>query len=139
MEKLRTDGAHTEYWDEERLAQHLNCTEKEARKIMDEIRKAKNISGYGDIEKEIILDYLEQKQLAQRQREARHQADLATVESVSILKEQVKALKEQVNILRDTSAASTATAQKAHIQSLVANFISAISLVLAIVAMVLSN
>ena len=137
MEKLRTDGAHTEYWDEERLAQHLNCTEKEARKIMDECRTERNIKGYGPIEKEILLDYINQKQRIEREREARHQADVATVESVAVLKEQVKALKEQVNILRESSEASTALANKAHFHSAISNIIALASLIIAILALVL--
>ncbi len=48
-----------------------------------------------------MLDYIEGKQREESEREARHQSDLANVETLAVLKEQVKVLKEQVKVLKE--------------------------------------
>ncbi len=60
-----------------------------------------NGGGYGPVEKALMLDYIEGKQREEREREARHQSDLANVETLAVLKEQVKVLKEQVKVLKE--------------------------------------
>ncbi len=116
---------------------HLSCDETTARDIMNECRSRNGIKGYGAIEKHLILDFIEEKQRQQREREDRHKADIAIAESVAVLKEQVNTLREQVNTLRDMCASSSEDARKARAQSLAANFISAFSAAVAITALVL--
>lgn len=61
--------------------------------------------GYGKVEKAIMLDYIENWQRHEREREARHQSDLANVETATALKEQVKVLREQVRTLNEQTTA----------------------------------
>lgn len=111
---------------------------------MENCRKQNNIDGYGAIEKHLILDFINNKQREEREREARHNAYIAIVKQVSVLEEQVRTLKEQslnfkeqVSALREANASSAADARKAYTQSLIANFISGISIAIAILALVL--
>lgn len=151
MRILRTGTPTTEEWDEDDIMSHLNCDKSTAKKIMEECRRKNNLHGYGPIEKHLILDFINEKQREEREREARHKADLATVRQVSVLEEQVKTLKEQslslkeeshtlreqLNTLRIMSDSSSKDARKAHTQSLIANFISFISIAIAIISLVL--
>lgn len=100
--------------------------------------------GYGPIEKHLILDFIEAKQREQRECEARYNADIASVCQVTALEEQVKALKEQTLTLKEQNQylkemcdSSSADARKARTQSLIANFISGISIAIAILALIL--
>lgn len=111
---------------------------------MENCRKQNNIDGYGAIEKHLILDFINNKQREEREREARHNAYIAIVKQVSVLEEQVRTLKEQslnfkeqVSALREANASSAADARKAHTQSLIANFIPGMSIAIAILALVL--
>lgn len=97
---------------------------------MDNCRKQHNIKGNGAIEKHLILDFINQKQREEREREARYNSDIANAESIAVLK-------EQVSILREANASSSAEARKAHTQALIANIISFFSLAIAIIALVL--
>ena len=97
---------------------------------MEDCRKKHQIRGYGAIEKHLILEFIEDKQREEREREARYKADIATAESFAVLKEQVRTLKEMCD-------SSSADAHKARTQSLIANFISGISIAIAILALVL--
>lgn len=85
-----------ELWNANDLAAHLHCDKTKAEALMKECRQKNNLIGYCDIEKNLLLDFIEQKQRAEREREARHQADIATAESFAVLKEQVSTLKEIV-------------------------------------------
>ena len=104
---------------------------------MKECRERHNLEGYGPIEKHLILDFINEKQRVEREREARHNADIATTSQIAVLKEQVKTLKEQSLTLLKICDTSSADARKAHIQSLIANFISFISIAVAIIALIL--
>lgn len=101
MRVLRTGPQDNEYWEAEDLSKHLNCTTEEARKIMDSYHKENRTGRYGAVEKALILDYVEQKQREQRERELRYQSELANVEKTAVLKEQVKTLKEQLSTLKE--------------------------------------
>lgn len=137
MRKLRTRTPQPEEWDVADIMVHLSCDETKAKKIMEDCRSRHGIKGYGAIEKHLILDFINEKQREEREREARYNADIATAKSLAVLKEQVKTLNEQVSVLRESNASSSADDRKARTQSLVANFISGISIAIAILALVL--
>lgn len=97
---------------------------------MKECRQQNEIKGYGDIEKHLILDFINEKHRNEREREARYQADIAMVRQVTALEEQVKTLKQ-------ICASNSADARRAHTQSIIANFIASISIAIAILALIL--
>lgn len=133
MRKLRTEEPNPEeFWGKGDIIAYLGCDETKALEIMEGCRSKypNKCKGYGDIEKHILLDFINEKQREEREREARHNADIATVR-------QVTALEEQVKILREMCDSSSKDARKAQIQSLIANFISVISMAVAIIALVL--
>lgn len=92
MLKLRTGTPAPEKWRADQLAEHLKIDIKMAKKYFEDYHRA-NGGGYGPIEKELILAYVNEKQREEREREARHQSDLANVESITYLKDQVKIAK----------------------------------------------
>lgn len=130
MRPLRTWAPSPEEWDKEDIMAHLDCNETTAERIMEGCRNKNGIKGYGAIEKHLILDFINEKQREEREREARYSADIATARQLSTLEEQVKTLKEMCK-------SSSADAKKAHIQSIIANFVSFISMAVAIIALVL--
>lgn len=130
MRKLRTGTPPPETWDAEDIMAHLSCDKTTAKKIMEDCRRHHGINGYGAVEKHLLLDFINEKQREERERQARYNADIAAAESLATLKEQVKTLKEMCD-------SSSADARKARTQSLIANFISAISLAIAVIALVL--
>lgn len=141
MRKLRTGTPQPkEYWEKADIMSYLGCDDQTAKNLMKECsrRHPNECEGYGAIEKHIILDFINEKQREEREREARYNADIATAESFAVLKEQVKTLKEQVTVLRVSSESSSEDARKASTQSLIANFISFISVAIAIIALVLN-
>lgn len=130
MRSIRTESPQPEKWEVEDVMAYLGCDETKANEIMENCRKANGIQGYGPIEKHLILDFINEKQRAEREREARHNADLATVR-------QLTALEEQVKILREMCKSSSEDARRARTQVLVANFISGIAAAISIVALIL--
>lgn len=136
MRILRTGTPQSDEWDVEDIMSHLNCDKSTAKEIMKEYH-SKHGCGYGPIEKHLILDFIEEKQREQREREARYNADIATSRQVAVLEEQVKALKEQNMTLLNMCESTSADARKARTQSLIANFISGISIAIAILALIL--
>ena len=130
MRNLRTGPLPPKDWEVEDIMAHLSCDETTANRIMEDCRKKHQIRGYGAIEKHLILELIEDKQREEREREARYKADIATAESFAVLKEQVRTLKEMCD-------SSSADARKARTQSLIANFISGISIAVAILALAL--
>lgn len=130
MRKLRTSSPLPEEWDVGDIMAHLSCDATTANRIMEDCRNKHGIKGYGAIEKHLILDFIEDKQRIEREREARYNADIATAESFATLKEQVKVLQKMCD-------SSSDDARKARIQSIVSNFISGISIAIAILALVL--
>lgn len=100
-----------------------------AKQMLNEYHSV-NGGGYGEVEKHLILDFINEKQRIEREREAKYQADLAYVETTTILKEQVRVLKEQIKSTSDD-------ARKAHTQSMIANFISMFSIVVAVIALLM--
>lgn len=137
MVKVRTGTPQPEMWDVVDIMAHLSCDETKAKEIMKECKKQHGIDHYGAIEKHLILDFINEKQRIEREREDRHNADIATVRQVTALEEQVKTLKEQTSTLQKMCDSLAADARKAHTQSLVANFISGISIAIAVMALVL--
>ena len=138
MRKLRTGTPDaTEMWGEADIMAHLGCDQTKAKEIMKECRSKYGLSGYGDIEKHLILDFINEKQRAEREREARYNADIAVTRQVAVLEEQVRTLKTQNQTLQSMCESSSADARRARTQSLVANFISGISVVVAVIALVL--
>lgn len=143
MRKTRTWQPQPEMWEEADIKAYLNCDNAKAKEIMKEYHK-QNGGRYGAVEKHLILDFINEKQRIEREREARYNADIAAARQVTALEEQVKALKEQsasfkeqISVLRESNEASSDDARKARTQSLVANFISGISAAIALVALVL--
>lgn len=130
MRNLRTGSPPPEKWEVEDIIAHLSCDETTAREIMKECRSRHGIKDYGAIEKHLILDFINEKQRSEREREARYNADIATARQVAVLEEQVKTLQKICD-------SSSADARKARTQSLIANFISGISIAIAILALVL--
>jgi len=131
MRKLRTGAPQSEKWNAEDIMAYLGCDETKANEIMKECRSRHGIKGYGAIEKHLILDFINEKQRAEREREARYNADIDTTRQVAVLEEQVRTLREMC-------VSSSADAGKARTQSLIANFISGISIAIAILALVLN-
>lgn len=130
MRNLRTGSPPPEMWEEVDIMAHLSCDKTTAEKIMEDFRRKHQIRGYGAIEKHLILEFIEEKQREEREREARYKADIAAAESFAVLKEQVKTLQKMCD-------SSSADSHKARTQSLIANFISGISIAIAILALVL--
>lgn len=131
MRKLRTGKPQPVIeWGEADIMVHLGCDQTKAKEIMKECRSKYDLSGYGAIERHYILDFINEKQRAEREREARHNADIAVARQVAVLEEQVKTLQSMCD-------SSSADARRARTQSLVANFISGISVVVAVIALVL--
>lgn len=137
MRKLRTEAPQPQMWEVTDIMAYLSCDETKAKDIMQECRSKNGIKGYGAIEKHLILDFIEEKQRIGREREARYNADIAAARQIAVLKEQVKTLKGQLSALREICESSSADARKARTQSLIANFISGISIAIAIIALVL--
>lgn len=140
-----------EMWDASDIMAHLKCDTTTAEGLMKEYRNRHGIKGDRSIEKHLILDFINEKQRAEREREARHQSDLSNMEISATLKEQVKTLREQhtelarqVEALRDQNStlkeicrSSSEDAGKARIQSVVANVLSILSIAIAIISLVL--
>lgn len=136
MRKTRTWQPQPEMWEEADIKAYLNCNDAKAKEIMEEYHKQTG-GRYGAVEKHLVLDFINEKQRIEREREARYNADLAATRQVAALEEQVKVLKEQISVLREANKTSSDDARKARTQSLVANFISGISVAIAVVALVL--
>lgn len=147
-----------EMWDASDIMAHLKCDTTTAEGLMKEYRNRHGIKGDRSIEKHLILDFINEKQRAEREREARHQSDLSNMEISATLKEQVKTLKDQVKTLREQHTelarqvealrdqnstlkeicrSSSEDAGKARIQSVVANVLSILSIAIAIISLVL--
>lgn len=138
MRKLRTGEPQPVIeWGEADIMAHLGCDQTKAKEIMKECRSKYDLSGYGAIERHYILDFINEKQRVEREREARYNADIAVTRQVAVLEEQVRTLKTQNQTLQSMCESSSADVRKARTQSLVANFISGISLVIAVLALVL--
>ena len=130
MKNFRSEPIPKQYWDVEDLMTNLNYSEMKARKTLEDYHQFKGDNRYGPVERELLLEYINQRQRIEREREAKHQADLAAVETITILKEQVKVLQKMCD-------SSSEDARKARTQSLIANFISGISIVIAIIALII--
>lgn len=63
---------------------------------MKECRSRHGIKDYGAIEKHLILDFINEKQRSEREREARYTADISAARQVAVLEEQVKTLQKYV-------------------------------------------
>ena len=121
IEKSR-NGTVRELWNAVDLSEHLKIDLEMAKKYFEDYHKA-NGGGYGDIEKHLILDLVNQKQREEREREARYQSDLSNARQLAVLEEQVKTLKESCK-------SSTR-------YSFIANCIALLSLAVAIIAICL--
>lgn len=137
MKQFRSASPQPESWDVEEVQNNLGCSRDKAKEVMNEYRKANDISGYDFVEKEPFLAWLEKERRAERERDARHQSDLATIKSVTILQEQVSALKEQVATLKEMGKASSNDARRAHTQSQIANVLAVVAIVVSIIAIIL--
>ena len=137
MTKLRNGNPPAETWEVKDVMDYLGCDKETAENIMDECREKNNLNGYGAIEKHILLDFINEKQRIEREREARHQSDLANADIAATHREQLKTLKEQVKALYDMSKSSSEDAHKARTQALVSNIIAILSFVLAVLTLIL--
>lgn len=137
MRVLRKASPVDEYWEPEDLAKHLGCDLEKAKKIMDKYHKERKTGRYGGVEKALILDYIEQKQREQREREMRHQSELSNIERTAVLKEQVKTLKEQANTLKEQVKAIEAMSRSSDNKAMIANIIAFASLAVAVIAICL--
>lgn len=126
-----------EMWGEAEIMNHLKCDKEMAKRTLENYHNDVNDHRYGPVEKALILDYIERKQREEREREARHQSDLANVETATALKEQVKALKEQIKVLRESSASSSRDAQKARTAAYISNAIAVASLIVSVISILL--
>ena len=138
-----------EMWGEAEIMNHLKCDKEMAKRILGDYHS--DNGGYGKVEKAIMLDYIENWQRHEREREARYKSDLANVETATALKEQVKVLREQVRtlneqttamreqivVLRESSASSGKDAQKARIASYISNAIAVASLIVSVISILL--
>ncbi len=123
MRTLRTETPPSEEWTEDDIMAHLGCDKPTAEKIMEDCRKRHGLTGYGAIEKHLILDFINEKQRAEREREARYNADISAARQVAVLEEQVRTLQKMCE-------SSSDDARKAR-------FISGISIAVAVIALVL--
>ncbi|MDE6803397.1 MAG: hypothetical protein K2J29_02020 [Muribaculaceae bacterium] len=137
MRSLRTGTPQPEKWEAEDVMAYLSCDKTTADKIMQDCRNRHGIKGYGVIEKHLLLDFINEKQREEREREARHLSDIANAETAATLKEQVKTLKEEVSVLREMSRASSEDALKAREQSRIASIISFGSMIIALLSLIL--
>ena len=101
MRNLRTGSPPPEKWEVEDIIAHLSCDETTANEIMKECRSRHGIKDYGAIEKHLILDFINEKQRIEQERQARYNADIAAARQAAVLEEQVKALKEQTRALKE--------------------------------------
>lgn len=138
MKEIRTGTPPPDRWGVDDIMAYLSCERTTAESIMEEYHNKRTGGGYGAVDKHLILGFIEEKQRQEREREARYKADLATAESFAVLKEQVKTLRAQNITLREMCDSSSAEARKARTQSMIANFISGISVAIAILALVLN-
>ena len=124
MRPIRTcqPAPQTEEWGWQEIMNHLKCSEMKAKEIFKAVCELHNVQGYQDtVPKEWVIDYLNEKDRIQREREARYNADIATTKQIAVLEEQVKTLKEM-------SASSNRQSVRANIIAIVAIFVSAVAL-----------
>lgn len=126
--------AQEELWGSKDVINNLNCDEMNAEKILKEVRKMHSIKGYADVPKALILDYLNEKKLIQQEREDRHKADINIRIQTTILEDHVKSLEAQRNLLEKMCEASKENAKKARHYAFVANVVSILTYVLALLA-----
>ena len=107
-----------EGWGWQEITIHLKCNEMKANEIFKTVCKLHNVQGnYNTVPKEWVIDYLNEKDRIQREREARYNADIATTKQIAVLEEQVKTLKEMY-------ASSSKDARKAWLISVAAVIIA---------------
>lgn len=97
MRPIRTcqPAPQTEEWGWQEIMNHLKCSEMKAKEIFKAVCELHNVQGYQDkVPKEWVIDYLNEKDRIQREREARYNADIATTKQIAVLEEQVRTLKE---------------------------------------------
>lgn len=121
--KVRKATPQPQWWGVAEIQNHLKCDEMKAKTILDGYH-AEHGGGYGQVEKALILDYIETKQRQEREREARYQSDLANVESIAVLKEQIR-------VLRESTASSSKEAQSAKYWALFASILSVVATIAA--------
>lgn len=136
MIKLRKGSPAKEYWEAEDLANFKNINLMAAKKHFEDYHKEYG-GGYGPIEKALILDYVERKQLEQREREARHQSDLSNIERTAVLKEQVKTMKEQVKALNEQVKTLNEMSLSSDRRARIANLIAWLSLIISFITLLL--
>lgn len=132
MGTLRNAVPPEEKWNAAKLAEHLKIDIKMAKAYFKQYHDQYG-GGYGDIEKTLILDFVNQKQREEREREARYQSDLANVESTATLKEQVKTLQKQVVVLNDLNASSDRRARSSNMLAVLSLIIATCALAVAII------
>lgn len=113
-----------EEWSWQEIMNHLKCSEMKANEIFKTVCKLHNVQGnYNTVPKEWVIDYLNEKDRIQREREARYNADIATTKQIAVLEEQVKTLKEMY-------ASSSKDARKAWLISVAAVIIAFFTLLI---------
>lgn len=135
MRPIRTGEPtpETERWGVPEIMDYSKCDEMKTMEILDAICKQHNANGYNGVPKQWVIDYLDERDRKQREREARYQSDLANAESIAVLKEQAETLKQQVRELRQYSASTSRQAATANWIALVAVIVAAISLLLQLI------
>lgn len=124
MRPIRTGhpAPQTEEWGWQEIMNHLKCSEMKAKEIFKAVCKLHDVQGYHNtVSKEWVIDYLNEKDRIQREREARYNADIATAKQIAVLEEQVRMLKEM-------SASSDRQAARANVIAIVAIIISVVAL-----------
>lgn len=101
-----------------------------AKRIFEDYHR-ENGGGYGPVVKQLMLEFIHQRERLEREREDRHKADLANIEIDTTFKEQIKVLKGQVEALAESSRTSSRDARTA-------NIISFASMAIALLAIILS-
>lgn len=131
MRKLRKGTPPPEVWSASQLAEHQCIDLRKAKEIFDGYH-AKYGGGYGDIEKTLILEYVEDLKREEQEREARYHADLATVQ-------QVQELQKQIDVLKQMSASSSEDARKARKEARIANVIAIVATIIALLDLLFKN
>ena len=113
-----------EEWSLQEIMNYLKCSEMKANEIFKTVCKLHNVQGnYNTVPKEWVIDYLNEKDRIQREREARYNADIATTKQIAVLEEQVRTLKEMY-------ASSSRDAHKAWLVSVAAVIIAFFTLLI---------
>lgn len=107
-----------------------------AKRIFEDYHR-ENGGGYGPVVKQLMLEFIHQRECLEREREDRHKADLANIEIDTTFKEQIKLSKEQIKVLKGQVEALAESSRTSSRDARTANIISFASMAIALLAIIL--